>query len=214
MDRKLSLYMNNSGLEKYHKDILTRIIPELRKKQDIRNLSEWLRFDNYKIKDKILCEMENLLLNTSSQEMSIHDLICMVDNILNCCFQKLMQADDTLFLPLRVLTLCFVILYILNSRTARTSVYIQIQNISTRTHSDLNTLKRNACSMVGGQINLLLSLIEFFSENNFHMGIPDDALSQLSQEIVLKEFIPLDYANKFVYIFLLVNKVNIVLFFS
>jgi len=68
--------------------------------------------------------------------------------------------------------------------------------------------------MVGGQINLLLSLTEFFSENNFHMGIPDDALSQLSQEIVLKEFIPLDYANKFVYIFLLINKVNIVLFFS
>jgi hypothetical protein len=53
--------------------------------------------------------------------------------------------------------------------------------------------------MAGGQINLLLSLIEFSSENNFHMGIPEDALSQLSQEIVLKEFIPLDYANKFVY---------------
>jgi hypothetical protein len=68
--------------------------------------------------------------------------------------------------------------------------------------------------MAGGQINLLLSLIEFSSENNFHMGIPDDALSQLSQEIVLKEFIPLDYANKFVYIFLLINKVNIVLLFS
>jgi len=141
--------MKNSGFEKYHRDILTRIIPELRKKQDIRNLSEWLHFDNYRIKDKILCEMENLLLNTSSQGMSIQDLICMVDNILNCCFQKLIQADDTLFLPLRVLTLCFVILNILNSRTARTSAYIQIQNISTRTHSDLNTLTKEECMQHG-----------------------------------------------------------------
>lgn len=212
MDRKLRLYMKNSRFEKYHRDILTRIIPELRKKQDIRNLSEWLHFDNYKIKDKILCEMENLLLNTSSEGMSIQDLTCMVDNILNCCFQKLIQADDTLFLPLRVLTLCFVILYILNSRTSRSSAYIQIQNISTRTHGDLNTLKRNPCSLAGAQINLLLSLIEFFSENNLHMGIPDDALTQLSQDIVLKEFLPLDYANKFVYIFILLNKVNILFF--
>ncbi|XP_052060779.1 uncharacterized protein LOC127701047 isoform X1 [Mytilus californianus] len=205
MERKLSLYIKNPMFEDYQKDITTRIIPQLRKEQDIRSLSKWLNFDNYRVKEKILCEMEALLISAPLKSSSISDVVHITDNILICCFRKVVEADDTMCTPLRVLTSCLVILWVLNSETSNTTAYIQVQNISSRVHGDLNTIKRNSYTTVSGQINTLLELIEFFSEHSFQRNFLDEILTEPNNDKAIKGFSELDHQNKFLYIFVLIN---------
>ncbi|XP_063442629.1 uncharacterized protein LOC134722925 [Mytilus trossulus] len=205
MERKLSLYMKNPMFEDYQKDITTRIIPKLRKEYDIRSLSRWLNFDNYKVKEKILSEMETLLISAPINSSSIGDVVHITDNILMCCFRRVVEADDTMCTALRVLTSCLGILWILNSETSNTTSYIQVQNISSRVHGDLNTIKRNAYTMVSGQITTLLELIQYFTEHSFQRNFLDEILTETNNEKAIKRFSEVDHQNKFLYIFVLIN---------
>ncbi|CAG2229533.1 FES [Mytilus edulis] len=205
MERKLSLYTKNPMFEDYQKDITTRIIPKLRKEHDIRSLSRWLNFDNYKVKEKVLSEMEALLISAPINSSSIGDVVHITDNILMCCFRRVVEADDTMCTALRVLTSCLAILWILNSETSNTTSYIQVQNITSRVHGDLNTIKRNAYTMVSGQINTLLELIQYFTEHSFQRNFLDEILTEPNNDKAIKGFSEVDHQNKFLYIFVLIN---------
>ena len=208
MERKLQLYVKKSNNEEHQKDIVTHIIPELRKTNNVRSLSEWLQFDNHKIKEKLLCEIENLLLKVSPENAGINDIVHIMSNVLSYSFQRTVHADEELFLPLRVLTLCFAILQFLNSGTSNSAAHVQVQNISIRVHGELRTVRRNPHSIVYSQVTTLLTIIEYFRDNTFQFGLTEKALSQLNHENVVKEFSALEYSCKLVYIVVLVNSVS------
>lgn len=209
MEEKIGQYTQNPCNEQYQKDLVVHIIPELQRAHDVRTLSEWLAFDQSRIKDKILQELEMLIMQMTLSTTDVTDLIHVVENVMRCCLGTVMGTDD-IFTPLQVLTECMVVMYVLNSGTSNSELYIQTARIFTRVHTELGTLSTLSTNMASKQIKTLLHLIEQFSHKQFKRNRLDSLLSEPDQENILTNLSGYEFHEQFVSVYLLVNMVNIV----
>lgn len=213
MEEKISRYTKHPGNEKYQKDLIVHIIPELRKTRDFKTLSEWLAFDQGSIKNTILQELEMLLLQMTMTTARVTDLVHVVDNVMSYCFGTVvMVTDETVFAPLQVLAECLVIVYILNSTTSNPELYVQTGVILSRVYTDLDTLTTPTNSTASRQIKTLLHLIEQFSQNRFNRGRLDALFSEPNVEFILTQITEYELHEQFTVAFLLVNMVTYLCF--